>query len=126
MGKKILVVDDSQTTLMALKMMLKDFGYEFVTAGNGVEAVKKAVTEKPDLILMDVLMPKMDGIHAVEAIRAIPEVANIPIIMVSTRAEIESIQKSFSKGCNDYIAKPVDRTELIRKTSKYLTTEKPS
>ncbi|HEU4388583.1 MAG TPA: response regulator [Blastocatellia bacterium] len=117
--KKILLVDDAETILMIERMMLnKD--YTIVTAKDGQEAVSVAIAERPDLILLDVLMPKMGGFEACKEIRAKPEIGRIPIIMVTTRGDEHSMETGFQNGCNDYVTKPIDGLELISKVRNYL------
>ena len=85
--KKILIVDDSNTVLLLCQLMLKEWGYELVTARNGREAVEKALTEAPDLIFMDVAMPEMDGLEACRSLRARAETQATPILFMTTRDE---------------------------------------
>ncbi len=118
--KKILIVDDSATILMMERMILSKGPYELVTAADGEEAVKKAVSERPDLILMDVVMPKMNGFEAVRQIREHSEVGTTPIIMVTTRGEMENVETGFSSGCNDYVTKPINAPELMTKLKALL------
>ena len=118
--KKILLVDDSATILMMEKMILTKARYRMVTASNGEEAVMKAEAERPDLILMDVVMPKMDGFEAVRRIRSIQSTSGIPIIMVTTRGEEENIETAYQAGCTDYVTKPIDSVELLSKLRNYL------
>ena len=113
--KKILLVDDSNLILMMERMILNKGPYVMVTASNGEEAVAKAAAEKPDLILMDVVMPKMDGFEAVRCIRASAVTSAIPIIMVTTRGEEGNVETGYSVGCTDYVTKPIDGTELLSK-----------
>jgi CheY-like chemotaxis protein len=120
MSKKVLLVDDSATILMMEKMILKKTPYAIVTASDGEEAVSRAAAERPDLILMDVVMPKMDGYEAVRRIRAAEETSSIPIIMVTTRGEEQNVEKGYSAGCTDYVTKPIDATELLSKLRNYL------
>jgi CheY-like chemotaxis protein len=118
--KKILLVDDSNTILMVERMMLMKGPYDIVTASNGEEAIAKAVAEKPDLILMDVIMPKMDGFEAVRQIRQQPDTRDTPVIMVTTRSESQNVENGFESGCNDYVTKPINSTELLSKLRSYL------
>jgi CheY-like chemotaxis protein len=118
--KKILLVDDSSTVIMMEKMMLAGCGYEIVIARDGEEGVAKAASEKPDLILLDVVMPKMDGIEACRRIRAHPLTKDIPIIMVTTRSEANNIETSYKNGCNDYVNKPLNNAELLAKVRSFL------
>ena len=113
--KKILVVDDSKTALHIESMILRGGQYQLVTAGDGEEAVRKAVAELPDVILMDVMMPKMNGFEACRAIRDLPETRDIPVIMVTTRGEESNMEVGFSSGCTDYVTKPINGAELLAK-----------
>ena len=118
--KKILLVDDSNTILMMERMILNKGPYVTVTASNGEDAVAKAQSEKPDLILMDVVMPKMDGFEACRRIREQAATATVPIIMVTTRGEEQNIQTGYQAGCTDYVTKPIDGVELLSKLRSYL------
>ena len=120
MPKKILLVDDSSTVLMMEQMILSHGRYELRTARDGEEAVERARTELPDLILLDVVMPKMNGLDALAAIRATEETKHIPVIMVTTRSEAQSMETGFARGCNDYVTKPVNSTELLAKVRNLL------
>ncbi len=122
MKPKILLVDDSNTVLMMMSMTLTASGYQVVTATDGEEGVAKAASEKPDLILLDIVMPKMNGIEACRMIRARPATAHIPIIMVTTRSESKNVEASFSNGCNDYVNKPINKSELLAKVRKLLSS----
>ena len=118
--KKILLVDDSSTVLMMEKMLLAGCGYDIVVARDGEEGVQKALSELPDLILLDMIMPKVDGAEALRRIRALPETSAIPIIMVTTRSESETVEASYKIGCNDYIHKPINNSELLAKVRSFL------
>jgi DNA-binding response OmpR family regulator len=117
--KKILLVDDANTVLMMEKMMLKD-AYEIVTARDGEEGVKKAIEERPDLILLDVMMPNMDGFEACRQIRAHVDTKATPIIMVTTRSEAVNMKTGFDCGANEYMTKPFNGPELLAKLKSYL------
>src|SRR5881394_3911715 len=118
--KKILLVDDSATILMMERMILNKGPYDLVTATNGEEAVAKALHERPDLILMDVVMPKMNGFDACRRIRQEDLIRATPIIMVTTRGEVQNMETGFESGCNDYVTKPINTTELLTKLRNYL------
>jgi putative two-component system response regulator len=120
MKKKVLLVDDTQTALMALKMMLAGQGFEISTAQNGEEALKAVSETKPDLILLDIMMPKMNGIDCCRHIKNDDDTQEIPVIMVTTKGEAEMIDDSYAAGCNDYVTKPIDKLELIAKVQNYL------
>lgn len=118
--KKILLVDDSTTVLLMEKMILSKGPYQVVTAINGEEAVAKAATEKPDLILLDVVMPKMNGFEACRALRAQETTRSTPIIMVTTRGEEANVETGYASGCSDYITKPINAPELLAKLRSFL------
>jgi CheY-like chemotaxis protein len=120
MTRKILLVDDSATVLMMEKMILASERFQLVTAANGEEAQERARQELPDLILMDVVMPKMNGIEACRALKRDPITKHIPIILVTTRGEAESLEAGYSSGCNDYVTKPVNSAELLSKVRNLL------
>lgn len=117
--KKILLVDDSRTSIFLERMILKD-SYDIVTAMDGEEAVRTAESERPDLILMDVVMPRMTGFEAVREIRSRPGTGGIPIIMVTTRSEARNVETGFESGCTDYVTKPIDADELLFKVGSLL------
>ena len=118
--KKILVVDDSRTAIFIESMILKRGPYDLVTAADGVEAVEKAVAERPDLILMDVVMPRMSGFEACQALRQREDTQAIPIILVTTRGEEHNVKRGLASGCSDYVTKPINGVELLAKVSDQL------
>jgi len=118
--RKILLVDDSATTHMWIKMILNKTEYVMISARDGEEGVRTAMIEKPDLILMDVVMPRMDGFEATRALRAEPATRDIPIVMVTTRGEARNVEAGFQNGCSDYITKPIDGLELLSKVKSFL------
>jgi DNA-binding response OmpR family regulator len=122
MPKKILVVDDSPTSLMWQKLILKAEPYEVITATDGQAGVEAALAQRPDLILMDVVMPRMNGLDACKVLRANPEMRSVPILMVTTRSEMATVKSAFENGCNEYITKPIDRAELLAKIKSYLAS----
>jgi DNA-binding response OmpR family regulator len=118
--KKILLVDDSGTILMMEKMILSREPYELVTAKDGKEAIEKAATERPDLILLDVVMPHLTGFEVLEELRSHDSTKETPVIMVTTRGEAANVEASYAGGCNDYVTKPINSVELINKVHNYL------
>jgi CheY-like chemotaxis protein len=120
MKKKVLLVDDSNTVLMMEKMILSKGPYELVLARDGVEAIAKSKSEQPDVILLDVMMPKLDGLAACAAIRNEPTTSHIPIVMVTTRGEEHNIETAFRNGCTDYVTKPINGLELLTKLQSIL------
>lgn len=113
--KKILLVDDSRTSLFMERMILRQGPYDLVTAGDGAEAVEQALAERPDLILMDVIMPRMTGFEALRALRRAPETKGTPVILVTTRGEPANVEEGWEAGCSDYLTKPIDPEELLAK-----------
>jgi len=121
MAKKVLLVDDSTTTLMMEEMILKqNTNYEGFTAKDGVDAITCAVEHSPDLVLMDVVMPRLNGFEACKHMRAHSELSRIPIILVTTRGEEDYVATGFQSGCNDYITKPINSRELVTLLRSYL------
>jgi DNA-binding response OmpR family regulator len=118
--KKILLVDDSSTILMMEKFILRNGPYDLVTATNGEEGVRKAAEHLPDLILLDVIMPKMGGFEACRLIRNAEETKSIPIIMVTTRGEAANVEAGWANGCTDYVTKPINSIELLAKVRNFL------
>jgi CheY-like chemotaxis protein len=120
MKKKVLLVDDSNTVILMERMILAKGPYDIVVARDGVEGVAKAKSEKPDIILLDVMMPNLDGLSACAAIRADAATSSIPIVMVTTRGEEHNIETAFRNGCTDYVTKPINGLELLTKLSNIL------
>ena len=117
--KKILVVDDAEFNRDLVIQLLGD-EYEMLVAVDGEEAVRKTEEEKPDLILMDLGMPVMDGWEATRRIKANSELKHIPIIAVTSHAMVGDEIQVREAGCDDYIPKPIDENELIRKIKKFI------
>jgi DNA-binding response OmpR family regulator len=120
MTRKILLVDDSATVLMMERMILAAERFDVLTATNGLEAQEKAKRELPDLILMDIVMPRVSGLEACKALREDPATRHIPIILVTTRSEAETMERGYEIGCNDYVTKPVNGSELLGKIKNIL------
>ena len=117
--KKILIVDDSKVAAMTQQLILRSLREcEVITAEDGIKGVEKAVAEQPDLILMDVVMPRMNGFEACRLIRGHEATESIPIIMVTTRSEPTHVDEGFASGCTDYIFKPIDTAQLLEKIEK--------
>jgi len=121
--KKILLVDDSSTILMMEKFILRNGPYEILTATNGEEGVLKAAEQMPDLILLDVIMPKMGGFEACKLLRGTRATSEIPIIMVTTRGEAANVEAGWANGCTDYVTKPINAIELLAKVRNFLGDE---
>lgn len=112
-SSRILLVDDDEKNLKLMTTLLKNSGYSFETAKNGFEALKKTREISPDLIFLDIVMPGMDGFEACRKLKQEPSTQHIPIVMVTSLADRESRIKGLKTGANDFITKPIDRTELM-------------
>jgi CheY-like chemotaxis protein len=120
-AKKILLVDDSRTALMMERSILeRNTQYECITAMDGMEAVSKANDERPDLVLMDVVMPRMNGFEACQKMRQQESTREVPIVLLTTRGEESYMEAGFQSGCNDYLTKPVNGEELVKLLQSYL------
>ena len=118
--KKILVVDDSRTALFMVTTILRKERYELVTACDGEQALEVAAAEHPDLILMDVIMPRKTGFEACRELKRREETKAIPVILVTTRGEGENVEAGFQSGCNDYVTKPINAQELLTKVRDHM------
>ena len=118
--KILLVVDDSPTAILWHRMLLEEEGYQVLTANDGAEGVDVAREHLPELVLLDVIMPRMNGFEACRALREDERTRDIPVLMITTRSEMQNVLQGFESGCNEYITKPVDRTELLTKVRSYL------
>jgi len=117
--KTVLLVDDTETVLFFEKTLLKGHRLNLVTAKNGRMAIDLIASRRPDLVLMDIQMPELNGIEACRAIKANPETRNIPVVMVTTKGEAAMMEEAFRAGCDDYITKPIDRITLLAKVKKF-------
>lgn len=117
---KILLVDDEPDILEIIGYNLSSEGYQIITAENGEEAIKKAKKERPQLIILDLMMPEMDGIEACEQIRKIPELSQTIITFLTARGEDYSQMAGFEAGADDYITKPIKPKVLISKVKALL------
>ncbi|MGE5088776.1 MAG: response regulator [Candidatus Levyibacteriota bacterium] len=113
--RKILIVDDSPTERHVLQDMLTKAGYEVLASDNGEDAIAKARSVKPDLILMDVVMPGLNGFQATRAISRDPETRSIPVIMCTSKSQETDKIWGLRQGARDYLVKPVVRDELLAK-----------
>ena len=117
---KILYVEDNPDNVYMLSRRLKKKGFELIIAGDGQEGIDKAIEQSPDLILMDLSLPTMDGWTATAEIKKIKEVKDIPIIALSAHAMPEHRDRAIKAGCSDYDTKPVDIKRLLSKIGQYI------
>ena len=120
MSQLILVVEDQEDNRRILRDLLTNSGYEVIEAVNGLEGVSFAVTFRPDLILMDIQLPGIDGYEATRQIKANPELKEIPLIVVTSYALSGDDLKAFEAGCDAYVAKPFSPRILLAKIREYL------
>ena len=118
--KRILVVEDNETNLYLIRFMLEKSGYEVIEAREGAVGVELAGKEKPDLILMDVQLPDMDGLEATKRIRASEADGEIPIIALTSYAMAGDREKALAAGCTGYIEKPINPDTFMAEIEKYL------
>ena len=116
----IMIVEDYDDTRMLLKQCLEGLGFNVLEACNGQEAVDIADRERPDLILMDLDLPILDGIAATQCIRQKPALEGVPIVAVTAYPMSYSHVKAFAKGCDEYMRKPIDIAELTQVVNRYL------
>lgn len=120
-SKKILLVDDSSTARLVTRLIFSQkSNYVLLSAVDGKDAVERAREEKPDLILMDVMMPRMTGIEACRVLKQGKETKDIPVILLTTRGEEAFVKEGYQSGCSDYLTKPVNNTELLDLLKAYL------
>ena len=117
--KKILVVEDNEQNLYLMQYILENNGYEVVIARNGGEALVLALQERPDLILMDIQLPDIDGLEVTRRIRASKADGSIPIVAVTSFAMTGDREQSLKAGCNGYIEKPINPETFLNEIKKY-------
>ncbi len=125
MSRSVLVVDDEPNIVLSIKFLMKQQGYEVRTASNGEEALQALNEKVPDLILLDVMMPKPDGYEVCQRIRATAKWRAIPVIMLTAKGREVEREKGFAMGADDYITKPFATQELVAKVQAILH-EKPA
>ena len=121
MAYKILVVDDEPTIVRLMEFILARQGHEMLVAVNGEEALEKIRAHAPDLVLLDIMMPRIDGYEVARTVRADPATAALPIIMLSAKAQEEDIRKGVEIGVDEYITKPFSPEHLVHVVAGYLS-----
>ena len=120
MTKRILVVEDQEDNLQILRDLLLSSGYEILEAGDGLQAIEQAAKHRPDLILMDIQLPVLDGYESTRRIKANPDLNMIPIIVVTSYALSGDEEKARAAGCDAYVAKPFSPRALLTKMREFL------
>lgn len=113
MGWTILVVDDEPDTRALLRLTLELSGYQVLEAVDGIDMLEKVEEQLPDLILLDVMMPRMDGIEACKRMRRNPKTADLPIVILSAKTSVEAIREGLDAGATRYLTKPIARDNLL-------------
>ena len=119
-GAKILLVDDNLQNLELMQAYLDDLPSRVVTAADGVEAMEAVAREKPDLILLDVMMPRMSGFEVCQKLKANPETREVIIVMVTALNEVPDYERAVESGTDDFLSKPVNKLELLTRVKSLL------
>ena len=120
MVKRILVVDDDLRTLKLVGLILDQRGYDVIAARSGAEGLEKALAQRPDLIILDVMMPELTGYEVAHRLRSDPLTTDVPILMLTARAQLEDRMIGFESGADDYVTKPVRRRKLVSRVESLL------
>ncbi len=120
MPNKILIADDNIVNVELLDAYLSEYDYAIETAADGAETLEKVASFSPDLILLDIMMPKLSGFEVCEKLKANPKTKNIMILMVTALSEQGDIERGVRAGCDDYVSKPVNKFELIKRVENML------
>jgi len=120
MSQQILVVDDNADVLAFIQLLMKRYGYQVIKALSGAEALDFVAHDLPDLVLLDVMMPQMDGFEVCRRLRADPRTAHLPVMMLTAKVEIEGRVEAFRAGADDYVTKPIHPAELVARIQAIL------
>jgi CheY-like chemotaxis protein len=116
--KRVLVVEDNENNMKLICLVLEKHGYEPIKAFSGEEGVEKAIAERPDLILMDIQLPDINGMEAVKRIRMVDDMQEVPIIAITSYAMAGDREKILNVGCDGYFEKPIDPLTIVEKIEK--------
>lgn len=124
LNKKILVIEDDPGSLRLIEYTLKQEGYHILTATNGLEGLRKALKEDPDLVVLDVMLPGIDGFEICHRLRVEPQTAQLPILMLSAKAQEVDKATALKEGADYYLTKPVAPSEIISRVGTLLAHKK--
>lgn len=124
MDKKILVIEDDPATLRLIDYSLRHEGYQVLTASNGLEGIRKAHNEKPDLIILDVMLPGIDGFEICHRLRSEPDTTQLPILMLSAKAQEIDKDTGLKVGADAYLAKPAAPADIVSRVESLLSQKK--
>jgi DNA-binding response OmpR family regulator len=113
----VLVIDDDPVIVKLLRVNFELEGFTVITAGDGLEGVERAKTERPDVVISDIMMPTMNGLELVSTLKSDAETADLPVLLLSAKAQMADVQRGFELGADDYVTKPFDPIELIDKVT---------
>jgi two-component system alkaline phosphatase synthesis response regulator PhoP len=122
-SKRILIVEDDPSVLRATSYILEKEGYQVLTAQNGLEGLKKAREDNPDLLILDVMLPGIDGFEICHSLRSEPETAGLPILMFSAKGQESDKATGLKVGADEYMTKPVDREVMLNKVAAWLSAK---
>ncbi len=125
-AKKILVVEDDPSAARLVGYTLEQQGYQVVTASNGVEGLRKAEEEEPDLLILDVMLPGLDGFEVCHRLRVEPRTAHLPILMLSAKAQEVDKETGLKLGADQYLVKPADPADILTKVESLLAGARPT
>ena len=124
-AKRILYIEDNKMNLRLVRRLLTAYGYILIESENGLDGIAVADRERPDLILMDINLPGIDGIEATARLKQNPDLAHIPIIALTAAAMKGDRERILAAGCNDYMTKPIDTTLLLETVRRYIDAGEP-
>ncbi len=125
MPAKILIVDDEPETVRVLAVMLGMKGYEVRKAFRGVQALEMIAREPPDLVLLDIMLPDIDGIGILRRLRSAPATRQLPVVLISARSSDEAVRTGMAAGATDYVVKPFNRIDLFQRIAAALAKHAP-
>lgn len=117
---KILVIEDEKNILLVYKKLLSKYGYDVITAEDGIKGLELAQNEMPDLIILDLVIPKLEGLKVLEALKEENSTEDIPVIVASAKSDKDSIEEVLKAGAVNYLVKPIQKEELLTEVKKYL------